>query len=360
MIVDDELLTLGSANMSNRSLGLDTEANVAIEARGDPKVAGAIAGLRERLLAEHLDVQPEDVAREFARRGGVVATIDALRGRERTLLQFQPPADTESEAGLPDPSVVDPERPIEAELLVEALLPPEVQPSIRERVELTAMAALGLILLIVAWHWGGLRDSTEGLQALALLEAFREWPWAVPAACAAFLLCAFVPVPIVVLAAVAAWIFGAWVGLAIAVPMSIAAAFAGYGVGVRLGRSGVQRVGGHHMNRLARRLANGGVAHVVLLRVLPAAPFNQTNWVVGASRIGFRDFALGTVLGLAPTLGMTVLVAERARLALEHPGAFNVLALAGLVALVVAVAMFVARRIVRPGARAAPPPGTMA
>jgi uncharacterized membrane protein YdjX (TVP38/TMEM64 family) len=104
------------------------------------------------------------------------------------------------------------------------------------------------------------------------------------------------------------------------------------------------------MNRLARRLDNGGVAHVVLLRLLPAAPFSQTNWIAGASRIGFRDFAIGTVLGLTPVLAMTVLVAERARLALEHPDAINVLALVAVVALVVAVAMFVARRIVRPGA----------
>jgi phosphatidylserine/phosphatidylglycerophosphate/cardiolipin synthase-like enzyme len=62
LIVDDELLTLGSANLASRSLCLDTECNIAIEAGEDAKVRSAIAGLRERLLAEHLGVAPQRVA----------------------------------------------------------------------------------------------------------------------------------------------------------------------------------------------------------------------------------------------------------------------------------------------------------
>ena len=46
LIVDDEFLTVGSANLASRSLCLDTECNIAIEAGGDAKVRSAIAGLR--------------------------------------------------------------------------------------------------------------------------------------------------------------------------------------------------------------------------------------------------------------------------------------------------------------------------
>src|SRR5581483_11603291 len=62
MVVDDALLTLGSANLSNRSLGFDTECNIAIESRGDPRLRAAIASLRDRLLGEHLGVAPGRVA----------------------------------------------------------------------------------------------------------------------------------------------------------------------------------------------------------------------------------------------------------------------------------------------------------
>ena len=45
LIVDDELLMIGSANLADRSMGTDTECNLALEARGDPRVERAIAGL---------------------------------------------------------------------------------------------------------------------------------------------------------------------------------------------------------------------------------------------------------------------------------------------------------------------------
>ncbi len=67
LIADDELLMIGSANLADRSMGTDTECNLALEARGDPRVERAIAGLRDRLLAEHLDRSPSEVAEAMRR-----------------------------------------------------------------------------------------------------------------------------------------------------------------------------------------------------------------------------------------------------------------------------------------------------
>ena len=54
MIVDDEIVRIGSANLANRSMGLDTECDLTIEAHGREDVQVAIRSLRARLLAEHL------------------------------------------------------------------------------------------------------------------------------------------------------------------------------------------------------------------------------------------------------------------------------------------------------------------
>lgn len=54
MLIDDELLLVGSANLNNRSMVLDTECNIAIDANGDPRIQGALALMRNTLLAEHL------------------------------------------------------------------------------------------------------------------------------------------------------------------------------------------------------------------------------------------------------------------------------------------------------------------
>jgi phosphatidylserine/phosphatidylglycerophosphate/cardiolipin synthase-like enzyme len=55
MVIDDRLLRIGSSNLNNRSMGYDTECDLAVEAR-EPRVARAIAAFRHALLAEHLGV----------------------------------------------------------------------------------------------------------------------------------------------------------------------------------------------------------------------------------------------------------------------------------------------------------------
>ncbi len=61
-VIDDVYVRIGSANLSNRSLGFDTECDLAVQASGDPNVGKSIAAFRNRLLGEHLDISSEDVA----------------------------------------------------------------------------------------------------------------------------------------------------------------------------------------------------------------------------------------------------------------------------------------------------------
>jgi phosphatidylserine/phosphatidylglycerophosphate/cardiolipin synthase-like enzyme len=94
-IVDDRFLRVGSANMNNRSMGLDSECDVTLDAALSAN-AGAgptIARLRESLIAEHLDVAETEVAATFKRTGSLIETIEALRGKDRSLelLDLVPP-----------------------------------------------------------------------------------------------------------------------------------------------------------------------------------------------------------------------------------------------------------------------------
>lgn len=94
-IVDDRLLRVGSANMNNRSMGLDSECDVTIDAAlpANHGASPAIARLRTSLIAEHLGVAEADVAASFERTGSLIATIEALRGDGRSLelLDLVPP-----------------------------------------------------------------------------------------------------------------------------------------------------------------------------------------------------------------------------------------------------------------------------
>ena len=79
MVVDDRLLRVGSANLNNRSLGLDTECDLAVEAGpGDEQTRRAIRGLLDRLLAEHVARPRGQVETALERTNSLISSIEAL------------------------------------------------------------------------------------------------------------------------------------------------------------------------------------------------------------------------------------------------------------------------------------------
>lgn len=85
-VFDDRWLTAGSANLNRRSMGLDVECNLVLEA-STPEHRRQIEWLRTRLLAEHLGRDPQVLAGEIARHGIVAAT--ALTRGSRRLERFR-------------------------------------------------------------------------------------------------------------------------------------------------------------------------------------------------------------------------------------------------------------------------------
>jgi phospholipase D1/2 len=75
MIVDDVFFTMGSANLANRSMTVDSEINATWVAEpGDHELRNAIRRVRVRLLLEHLGERAG--VRLVARREGLVARLD--------------------------------------------------------------------------------------------------------------------------------------------------------------------------------------------------------------------------------------------------------------------------------------------
>ena len=114
-VVDDRLLRIGSSNVNNRSMGLDTECDVSIEAvAGTPRqaeVSGTVLGLRDRLLAEHLGCTPEEVAAAVADAGSLVRGIERLRRPSgRSLVLFEPPDLGPGDRALGESELLDPEK----------------------------------------------------------------------------------------------------------------------------------------------------------------------------------------------------------------------------------------------------------
>lgn len=112
MIVDDRFLRVGSSNMNNRSIGLDTECDLAIEA-SDDRTRATIAGFRHRLLGEHLGAAPAAVAAAEGPTASPLAAVAALNTELRGLC----PMDEMPMEGPTRPvfvtGLLDPKRPFE-------------------------------------------------------------------------------------------------------------------------------------------------------------------------------------------------------------------------------------------------------
>ena len=115
MIVDDEIVRVGSANMNNRSMGLDSETDVFIDAArpGNAHAAPVIARLRRRLLAEHCGIPEGKLLALLEEHGSMAGAIDAAASPGKHLSPFVLRPLTEAEKAVADSALLDPERPEE-------------------------------------------------------------------------------------------------------------------------------------------------------------------------------------------------------------------------------------------------------
>lgn len=340
-IADDEWLRVGSANLSNRSMGMDTECDLTIEARGNPKVAHAVRGFLVRLLAEHLGREAAAVTQEMAARGSIAAAVEALRGEERSLRPLEELPEW-SDAVISLAEVTDPERPIEMEKLIAEFTPDE---DVREAGFAWGKAAIAAVLclaLLAAWRYTPLAGLVSPRRIIEWADAISGQAWVPLALVAAYTPASFTlfPRPLLTLFAVVA--FGAWLGAAYAMAGILLAAAANYVVGQRLDRSTVRRLAGDRLNRVSEALRSRGLVAVTVVRLVPIAPFAVIGLVAGAIRVRLPHFLAGTAIGMLPGAVVTVFFGEQLQAGLRDPSRINYW-LIGAVLLAFAAAMLAVR-----------------
>lgn len=112
-IMDDRILRVGSANLNNRSMGLDSECDVTIDC-ALPANAGqetAIASLRVKLLVEHLGVTAEAFQSAFSDTGSIVESIERLKGSAKTLELLDLVRPNSFDQFIAENELLDPEHP---------------------------------------------------------------------------------------------------------------------------------------------------------------------------------------------------------------------------------------------------------
>lgn len=342
MIIDDEVLRIGSANFSNRSMGLDTECDAAIEARGDERIARVIRGFRNTLLAEHLDTTTERVDAAIGAAGGSVQrAIDALVTEERSLRKYER-LDEVPEALVTVASVADPEQPVSLDAMI-AQLPPEERAAARRPRWILPLAVLIVACALTAmWRYTPLAAWTNADRAIAWAADFSNYWWAPVLVILAYTPASIVLFPRALITLIAVAAFGPWHGLAYAMCGVLLACVLTYHVGTRMNRDTVRRLARGRLTRMSQIMRHRGVVAMTAVRLVPLAPFAVVNVVAGAIHLRFRDFMLGSALGILPGTLVTTVFGDQLVSGLKDPRSINLWLVGGLV-----IALIVGTRLVR-------------
>ena len=113
MIVDDRILRIGSANMNNRSLGLDSECDIFIDCDrpGNASACHNIKALRASLLAEHCGLSAERVTQLLDQGMSMLQIIEGEPGNGCRLERLELPELSEGEKAIAENAALDPEHP---------------------------------------------------------------------------------------------------------------------------------------------------------------------------------------------------------------------------------------------------------
>jgi uncharacterized membrane protein YdjX (TVP38/TMEM64 family) len=354
MIVDDEWLRIGSSNLSNRSMGLDTECDLTLEAEGKASTREAIRSVRDGLVAEHCGVTAREVGKACDARGSLIAAIDSL-GSERRRLRPVPEAEQWSDAVLNTVALADPEQPVSVDALVEQFAPEvEVKRALPlwKKIGLTLVS---LIALALVWRFTPMADLLTADNVRDVSQQIAQYWWAPLIVILAYTPASLVmfPRPLITLSAVVA--FGAWAGFAYAMTGILLSAAVHYAAGRTLDRNTVRRIAGRKLNRLMNMLRRRGLVAMTAVRLIPLAPFAVEGFVAGAVRIRLWHFLVGTFIGMLPGALTATVFADQFEAALRDVSTIN-WQLVGGVAIGCAVFVLLVRRWLnrQPGAQLVP------
>jgi uncharacterized membrane protein YdjX (TVP38/TMEM64 family) len=176
---------------------------------------------------------------------------------------------------------------------------------------------------------------TEGLRAL------DESPWRVPVVLAAFVIGSIFVVPILALIGATVLVLGPTLGFVCSAVGMLLAASTTFGMGRIVGRDPLRKWLGTRLDAVEKHFENRSIIGIALIRKVPIAPFTIVNMLIGAIGLRYRDFIIGTALGMLPGIAAFAFVSDRALHAWRDPTPQNVAITAGAVVLWISIVLLI-------------------
>jgi uncharacterized membrane protein YdjX (TVP38/TMEM64 family) len=242
--------------------------------------------------------------------------------------------------------LIDPALAPEAERVL-ATLAAGRRRAIYRRIAVTAGGVIAIGAIALVWWLTPLREWVHIPRLVEALRALGTSPLAPLALLAIYVIGGLLLVPVNVLIAVTVLVFGSVLGAIYALVGCVMSAATTYEVGRHFPAGEVRRTLERATDRLRARLKRHGLLAVIVVRIVPVAPYTVVNAAAGAMHVPRRQYLLGTALGMLPGIVFNALFIDRVLQALEHPNPTSYALLIAAGALIVAAIAAIRRRVAR-------------
>ncbi len=342
IVADDCLLKVGSSNLSNRSMRVDSELDVVVCGK---KYRETILAFRDHLLGIHFGLPREKIAEGFSRTNRFCEALDRFLKREGASLRE---IDFKVQKGIAkrmaQARLLDPDEPLDPRFWIRTRITDDERPSLLRRIlVLCGIVTVGIALVaLVKWGWGDWLDKDVVAEKL---EAIRSSRWSLPALFVVFVIAGLVAFPLNIIIVASVVVFGPVTALCCGYGGAHTAAVIAFGAGRAFGKPILERFSFKGLARLEGHLERRGVLSVALIRLLPVAPFTVVNFAAGSLKLKFSNFNLGTLIGMFPGILAVTVLTFLVENAVVDPGFGSIAALVAVILLVATIIFFIWRSL---------------
>lgn len=321
LIIDDRTLFAGSANLSNRSMKVDSEVNLIFASQDQ---AEEVHRVLCRLLGIHAHCPEAKAAEAVSTNSSLKGAISALgRNSLHRLRKLEAKTDSPILQKLGDTQLLDPDEPLSPASWMNTVIGDDQKKGQDRTFSLPAYAkwATALMLAVLGFLavntlWGEIIDKQD---IIDLLERFRTSPAALPVTVSIFLVGGLTGISINLLLVASTIAVGPWVTLGCGLSGSVVSALVAFWAGRTFGTSLATKISPEKQKLLSRQLGRTSIFSVAVVRLVPVAPFLVVNLVAGVLKITFPHFIIGTLLGMVPGMLAVVWITSQAERVFFEP-----------------------------------------
>ncbi|MDT8310379.1 MAG: VTT domain-containing protein [Methylophaga sp.] len=175
---------------------------------------------------------------------------------------------------------------------------------------------LVIVMLSLALVWRYLINNglINAGQIEALLNKVNQWQqliWLMPMLVIVYVVLLSVMFPLTLLVIATGFLFDPLWALLAAVIGSLTSSAVSFFIGHYVGREAIEKHGGKLIQKAETFMQNNTINSMIVINLLPIAPFTLTNMLAGALKMRFMPYMLGSAIGLIPGLLAVILVGSQ-------------------------------------------------